>query len=228
MMMYAVGLGPGDPDYITVKAIDILKRSDTIFVPGSSPDRSISRNIIMDLARMHNFSSGKEIVDLEFPMTRNHELNRRSWEKNVKMILESVASGRIVSYATLGNPTLYSTFGNILDDLRRHGVEIAFIAGVSSIDACSSIAGINLARGDESIAIITYSDFLKQNRIDFDTVIIMKVPGGSTVLEEIKRRFPEFKSSTYLRRCTMPQQIIMDRAGGDEDDYFSMVILRRY
>ena len=209
-----------------MKAVNVLKQSDIIFVPGSSADRSISKNIIRDLAERHGFSD-TETVDLEFPMTRDREFNRMAWERNVSMIIGAVSSGKTVSYAVLGNPTLYSTFSIILEDVRKQGVEVVFVAGVSSLDACSSVAGMNLAKGDESIAIITYNDFMKRQRLDFDTVIIMKVPGGSPMIEEARRRFPEFRSCVYARRCTMPQQIIRDQPGEDQADYFSMIILRR-
>jgi len=227
MMIHVVGLGPGDPDYVTVKAIETLRSSDVIFVPGSSSDRSISRRLISDLAARHGFPVHQEIIDLEFPMTRDRDLNQRAWRSNVSRIADAVSSGKKVSYAVLGNPTFYSTFSNILDSIRGMGIEIRFVAGVSSLDACSSVAGMNLAKGDESIAILTYSDFLRRESLDFDTVIVIKVPTGSSAIREARNRFPGFSASVYARRCTMPDQLIAESPGDDAGDYFSMLILRR-
>lgn len=226
-MMHVVGLGPGDPDYITVKAIDTLRNSDIIFAPGSSRERSISRGLISELANRHAFPSSQEIIDLEFPMTRDKNLNQQAWRNNMSRIAEAVTFGMKVSYAVLGNPTFYSTFSNILDGIRSMGIEIRFIAGVSSLDACSSVAGINLAKGDESVAILTYTDFMKRGPLDFDTVIVIKVPSGSSAIKEVRDRLPGFPFSVYARRCTMTNELISDSPGDDKGDYFSMIILRR-
>ena len=227
MMMHVVGLGPGDPDYVTVKAIKTLKSSNIIFVPSSTSDRSISHRLISDLEQRHAFPRDQEIIDLEFPMTRNRDLNRRAWEANVSRIVEAVISGRKVSYAVLGNPTFYSTFSNIMDKVRSRNIEIRFIAGVSSLDACSSIAGINLAKGDESVVILTYTDFMRRKSFDFDTVIVMKVPSGSSAIKQARDHLPDFSLSTYARRCTMPDEMIVHSLRDDKGDYFSMLILRR-
>ncbi|BAB60087.1 precorrin-2 c20-methyltransferase [Thermoplasma volcanium GSS1] len=229
MKLYVVGLGPGDPSLVTLKALDTVLKSDIIYVPCSGGEHRIARSILEKLFAGKNEGSLPQVKDLEFPMTRDHNYNKSFLEKNVAEIISDLAKHKILSYAVIGSPTFYSTFGKIKQMLEEKGVSIEYVPGVNSVDACSARSSINIASGDDSVLVTTYRKLLEIGSFEkYDTVVIMKVPTGSFSLERIRNLMGDGMKYIYARRCTMDSEFITEKAGNEDGDYFSLVIARRY
>ncbi|MEM0141692.1 MAG: precorrin-2 C(20)-methyltransferase [Thermoplasmatales archaeon] len=223
-----VGLGPGSVDHVTLKALQVLRESEIIYVPISGGENKIARRIVEELMHRYTFIEHSEIIELEFPMTRNREYNKIHWEKSIEDIFNSFLNHSYISYAVLGSPIFFSTFNHISSDLRKKGVNIRYIPGMNSVDACAALASIQIGHGNDAILTTTYSRIFNFEKIgEYDTIILLKVPEGSSAISKIRERFPDFKSVTYSRRCTMVNQQITAEPGDDEGDYFSMIIMRR-
>lgn len=148
---YGIGVGPGDPELITVKAINILKKVNVVCVP--EKDRK-GKSLALDIARAY-LPEGVEIVFLNFPMTCDHDILQKCWEEAANTIADRLALGIDVAYLTLGDPALYSTYGYVKDKLRSWypDLKVCTVPGISSVSAAAARVNEVLASGSEALLI---------------------------------------------------------------------------
>lgn len=228
--LYGVGVGPGDPELITLKAQRILSQVSVIFVPRKdAKHESYARSIISRLVE----NSNQRIVDLVFPMQKG--TLKPYWEEAVEKIWQHLALGKDCAFVTEGDALLYGTFTYILSifQARHPEVTVEVIPGISSINAASARALLPLAISGERVAIIpaTYEDeALRETLESFDTVVLLKV---NTVFDRILDVLEEMKLADrciYIRRCTTKDEEIVRnirKLRGQELDYLSLLIVRR-
>lgn len=177
---YGVGVGPGEPELITLKALKVLQKAGTIFAPKAKmKGDSLAREIVEKV-----LGEEKEIIELEFPMTGNEKDLRERYRWSAGLILQKIGQkigeGKEVAYVTLGDPLLYSTYIYLLNALREAAPELTIetIPGIPAYSAMAARFSYSLAERDERISICTVSKDLKELReviTKNDTVVIMKV-----------------------------------------------------
>lgn len=151
--LYGLGVGPGDPELLTLKAARILGRVDAVLAASSTKnDYSLS----LDIVRPH-LRPGVEVIRLGFPMTRDREVLESAWEKNAALAADILKSGRDAAFITLGDPLLYSTFGYLLPRLRATLPEagVSIVPGITSFQAAAAAAGEVLAESGENLLILS-------------------------------------------------------------------------
>ena len=172
-----VGCGPGDPELLTVKAVNAIKNADVIMCPTSKEGKpSIALSIVSSLI---DHDKKPEIVNLVFPMTKDKEILENTWQKNSQIIAESVFSGKKVVYLTVGDPYLYSTWIYLHRELSvtHPNINITVIPGIVSMFTFASKIGISLAEGAEKMAVIpSCYDLSKVKEIakNCDTMVFLK------------------------------------------------------
>src|SRR4030042_2555272 len=115
-IFYGVGVGPGDPELITLKAINIIKKADVIFAPKTDKnDKSIALNIVRQY-----LNDSTEIIIQTFPMTNERIKKEDALEKNKNEILDFLKKGKSVVFLTLGDPMIYSTYIYIHKLVKKH------------------------------------------------------------------------------------------------------------
>ncbi len=236
--LIGIGVGPGDPDLLTVKAVKAIQNADIIMCPASKEDRpSIALSVVSSII---DKSKNQEIVKLIFPMTKDKDVLEATWKKNAKIMAEKVLLGKNVVYLTVGDPYLYSTWIYMHKDLKENypDMEISVIPGIVSIFTFASKVGISIAEGSEKVAIIPscydlssvkeiakYSEtmvFLKDGRY-FDQVI--------TVLKEAG--FPDDSIFAIGQDLGTENEIIRKLTLGEVNDgtlttkYFSILVVKR-
>ncbi len=236
--LIGIGVGPGDPDLLTVKAVKAIQNADIIMCPASKEDRpSIALSVVSSLI---DKSKNQEIVKLIFPMTKDKDVLEATWKKNAKIMAEKVLLEKNVVYLTVGDPYLYSTWIYMHKDLKENypDMEISVIPGIVSIFTFASKVGISIAEGAEKVAIIPscydlssvkeiakYSEtmvFLKDGRY-FDQVI--------TVLKEAG--FPDDSIFAIGQDLGTENEIIRKLTLGEVNDgtlttkYFSILVVKR-
>jgi len=236
--LIGIGVGPGDPDLLTVKAVKAIHNADIIMCPASKEDRpSIALSVVSSII---DKSKNQEIVKLIFPMTKDKDVLEATWKKNAKIMAEKVLLGKNVVYLTVGDPYLYSTWIYMHKDLKENypDMEISVIPGIVSIFTFASKVGISIAEGSEKVAIIPscydlssvkeiakYSEtmvFLKDGRY-FDQVI--------TVLKEAG--FPDDSIFAIGQDLGTENEIIRKLTLGEVNDgtlttkYFSILVVKR-
>lgn len=231
--LYGVGVGPGDPDLITVKAVKILRSVATIAIPRPS---KYAESVAWRSAAAHvEENADQERLFLTFPMTKDPAVLAPAWEEACQAIAERLADGRDVAFVTQGDPMVYSTFIYLYEDLRTRlpGLEVEIVPGVSSISAGPAVCGVPLADGQERVAILpaTYgTEDLRRILRDFDSVVLMKV--ASKMPEVVAALAAEglLGCATYIERATgSGQRIVRDLESLTQERcvYFSMVFVHK-
>jgi precorrin-2/cobalt-factor-2 C20-methyltransferase len=241
------GVGPGDPELMTVRAVTVIQQTDILCVPkGKEAGSSLALSIAAKAINL----DGKEIIEAYFPMkkTRKERSGVRGegsgdksdknlesqWNETVQRITSRLEKGRDVVFLTLGDPMIYSTFFYLYDRLKEAlpDLNIEIIPGVSSINASAARASVSLGLANEKIAILpaNYMEDLKDTLKVFDTVVLMKV---NKVWSEIIQLFTDMdiiEKSVFISRATMEDEQIIHNIRDvqkDELNYFSMVIVRK-
>jgi precorrin-2/cobalt-factor-2 C20-methyltransferase len=230
--IYAVGVGPGDPELLTRKAERIIRQTPVICTPtGQADAASYALSIVEELLDR----SRQEIIVQLFPMSKDEQVLQGFWESAAAEVLAKIDAGLDVAFITIGDPLLYSTFLYLYRIFRerRPDVPIEIVPGISSINAAAAAAGIPLGMAGERIAILpaTYADAeLRRTLSAFDTVVLMKV---SRVFDRVYALLSELgleKNSAFIRRVGSAQEeVVFDLAtlAGKPLDYLSMLIVTR-
>jgi precorrin-2/cobalt-factor-2 C20-methyltransferase len=151
--LYGVGVGPGAPDLLTLRAVGVLS-SVRVILAAASPKNDDS--LALSIASPH-LPEDIEIVRLDFPMTRNQTLLHAAWRRNARTVLDILMQGGNAAFLTLGDPLIYSTFGYLyrtLLDLDPE-VDIRIVPGITSFQEAAAKSGAVLCEGNENLAIIS-------------------------------------------------------------------------
>jgi precorrin-2/cobalt-factor-2 C20-methyltransferase len=244
--LYVIGIGPGDPELMTVKAVRVLKEVPCIIVPkGREAGSSLALSIVQKALKL----DGKEIVEAYFPMKKTrgqgpggrvqgNEVSEREleaqWDKIVEDVLNRSDRGIDAAFITIGDPGIYSTFFYLYDRLleRRPSLSIEIVPGISSINASAARAGISLGLGNERIAILpaNYLDGLQETLEKFDTIVLMKVNKVFDTVKDVLIKMELASKAVYVARAGMDdEKVFKDIRQVKEEDlnYFSLMIVRK-
>ena len=174
--LYGIGVGPGDPELITLKAVRALQGVDVVFTAASTGNRY---SIAVEIVSPH-LKDGIPIVRLDFPMTRDPESLNRAWRANAETVRETLCEGKNAALITLGDPMTYSTFGYLMRTLKEESPEAAIriIPGITSYQAGAAAAGRVLAEGEESFTVVSGAmgpQKLREAVEHTDNVVVLKV-----------------------------------------------------
>jgi precorrin-2/cobalt-factor-2 C20-methyltransferase len=231
--LYGVGVGPGAPDLMTLRAIETLKRTHVLALPRSSDyGASMAWRIIEPVVGK---IPGQERLFLTFPMSKDPVRLRAAWDLAFSRIGERLERGLSVAFATEGDPSLYSTFEYLQREapLRWPGIRVEVVPGVSSLAAVPAVTGVPLADGLERIAIIPANygvDDLVATLNAFDTTILMKIGSEMPKVVQALERTGLTEKAVYVAKATMREQrIVRDirQVQGERGDCFAMVVVTR-
>lgn len=231
--LYGVGVGPGAPDLITLRALNVLKQAQVLALPRSSDyGESMAWKILNPTL---GEIPGQERMFLTFPMNKDPERLRPAWDAAFVAIGERLERGLSVAFATEGDPSLFSTFIYLHREapLRWPGIRIEVVPGVSSITAVPSVTGIPLADGQERIAILPANygvEDLNQVLEMFDTVILMKMGAEIPKVVDALERQGLVDRAVYVSKATMAEErIVRDirTIQTERGDCFAMMIVSR-
>jgi precorrin-2/cobalt-factor-2 C20-methyltransferase len=229
--LYGVGVGPGDPELITLKAQRILSQVAKIFIPKKSKEsKSYAKSIIAGF-----IGDDQQVVELVLPMLRDKKQLAAYWQQAAATIWRYLKKGEDCAFVNLGDPLLYGTFVHIMETLRKSHpeVEVEVIPGITSISAAAARAVVPLASNDERIAIISgnrEARVIRETIANFDTVVFMKMNNVFDKLLTILEELDLAKKCVYVRRgTTQEEEIVRDisQLKGTKVDYFSLLILRK-
>lgn len=230
--LIAVGVGPGDPELITVKGVRALREADIVIAPTADPGSpSIARGIVRDLVdpkRQH-------VIEQVYPMQRDAAGLEEAWAASAREVAALVSEGLTVAFVTLGDPSLYSTFRYLHRHLRRSHPEVPveIVPGVSSIHAAAALADFPLALGDERLAILPATceeERLRSALEEFDTVVLMKVSRVFPRLKALLAAAGLKEKAVYVRRVGLPEQTVvrdLDAVTEGDLDYLSLILVRK-
>ena len=226
---YGIGVGPGDPDLLTIKAINALKKIDVLIAPKTEKK---SDSVALSIAEPH-LKSDAEIIFRTFPMIRDFAASTEVFEAHRDEILKLLRGGKNVGFATLGDPMFFSTYIYIFRLLEPCGVKIVTIPGVPAFLAIAAQIGRPVAFGNDILTIIPAT-------ADLDAIKTSLDRADSTVLMKVYKNFPEIvdalKSRDLLADAVLvsrsgldDEKIITDLAAHKDDrlNYLSTILTRR-
>lgn len=202
-MLIGVGLGPGDPELLTLKAVDILKRSDIVFVPGR-----LAAELVEPYAEPHL---------LEFPMTKDKMVLQSYWEENAELVAGYAKDG-LAAFGLIGDPNFFSTFTHLRRMIQEHHPDITIetVPGISSITAFAARANIQV---DSSFTVSDGSPVTDRIRL--------KARRPAQIISELKSE--GFDDFVLAQRLFSRNEEITDNIDEmpEKGDYFSIIHARR-
>ena len=229
--LYGVGVGPGDPELLTLKALRILEKVPVVCAPQSETSQE---SYALDIVRQFLVEGKQEILRIPFP-TDDAEGAASVWRDAADTLGEHLLQGKDVAFITEGDPMLYSTFAYVLESVctQYPGVPVEIIPGVSSVMAAAASAGVPLVTHGQRLAILpaVYGiDDLSEAISSYDTIVLMKV--NRTLLQALANleQLGLAGKGIYVRRASTAREEVVTDLGrlSDEDlDYFSLLIIKR-
>lgn len=236
--LYLVGVGPGDPELMTCKAVRILRDCAVWIAPKASETGSSSA---VAIAAGQVELNGREVLELHFPMikvrlgmAREPEL-LRGWRQAAAAVLSHLRQGRDVAFPTLGDPSFYSTAFYLLATLQEmaNDLEVTVVPGVPAMAACAADVCLPLGLGDDLISVVpaAFDDArLRSVLAGFDTIILMKVHRSLDRIVALLEELGLLDRSVLIERCGLDgQRIYRDarQALGRDLHYFSTLLVRK-
>lgn len=227
-VLYGVGVGPGDPELLTIKATKVIQQSDVIIVPKAGANRN---STALTIAKPY-INKQTKLLELVFPMAYDQQELSDAWLANKQTISRLLDEGKRVTFLTLGDPMLYSTFIYLHRLLKDH-YTIEVIPGVTSFCAVSSCVQLPLAEADETLCIIPATAPLEQIKnllAHSDNVVIMKASRNNKELLNQLQKQQMLDDAVLVSCCGMEgQRIIHDlKAMGEQRlNYFSTILAKK-
>ncbi len=215
--LVGIGVGPGDPELLTLKAVRLIAASAVVFCPAARNGAGRAERI------GGSYLEDKLVVRLDLEMGADQQT---ALDRAAETVEEQMA-GRDAVFLTEGDPTLYSTFGLLVEALRqrRSRIEVAFIPGVTSITAAAAAAGTVLAQGDDSLVVIPGTDagMLEDAAATYDRIVVIKPSAGG---QELTRRLQSCTSETTMvaEASSSGQLIARDMGSVGALPYFSILL----
>lgn len=221
---YGVGVGPGDPELMTLKACRLIRENDVIAVPGKVPQDAVAYKIavqaVPELAE-------KELVPVYMPMVKDSDLIIKSHAEAAALIESYLDSSRNVVYLTLGDSTIYCTFSYIQHILEADGYEVELVSGIPSFCAAAARLGVSLTEWNESLHVMPALHNTHEGALEWP---------GNYVLMKSASKIPEvnkmLSASGYdviaAENCSMENEKLYRSVDEIPDDagYFTLIIAK--
>ena len=222
-VLYGIGVGPGDPELMTLKAVRLLKEADLIAAPGQDVRETAAFRIAVQSVPE---IAEKELLPVELPMVMDREVLEEAHRAGAKLLEDHLAAGKKIAFITLGDPTVYSTFSYLERKVRADGFRTEYVSGVTSFCAAAAALRVPLAEWQEPVHIIPA---VPKRPVDL-------LYPGNCVLMKSGRRMKEVKE--YLREqdraawmgvnVGMPDETLYRSLEEmpDEAGYFALIIAK--
>lgn len=229
--LYGIGVGPGDPELIPVKAVRILETVHVVFAAASSQK---SRSLALNVARPH-IPASTPIQMLPFPMSKDQAEVQNAWEMNTRTIIEALRQGRDAAFLTLGDSMTYSTYSHILNYMKKLAPEIPVVTipGISSFQASAARLNTPLVEGDESLLVLSGIDGVNRYRELcglVENIVFLKAYRNIADIVSALEDTGRISNSSGIRNCGLPEEeMIIDVRDLREKspDYWTLIIAKQ-
>ena len=224
--LYGVGVGPGDPELLTLKALRLIRENPVIAVPGEDIQASVAYQIVKGA---YEALDEKTLLPVAMPMTKDPAVLEANHEKAAGDVEAYLGQGKNVVFLTLGDPTVYSTYLYVHKRILARGYEAEIVSGITSFCAVAARLNMGLVERDEPLHVIpaTYqADGMDQ---------VLKLP-GTKVLMKTGRKMAQVRESiqksgqqaVMIENCGMPGERIFEGAENipEKSGFYSLIIVK--
>ncbi len=224
--LIGIGVGPGDTELLTMKAVKALKTVPVVFSPKSSKEKeSIALSIVKPVLEERKDYKRLMLVEPIFPMIEDKDELEKIWTSASEMIAQYLDSGRDVAFITLGDTSIFSTYSYVQKKLIDR-YEIETIPGITSFTACAAAKNKALVEQNDILTIVPKIDDRLDEILEYsDSVVLMKASRNTTELEatiEAKNRPKEIYS---VQNCTRENEKIIE-GFSNEKPYLTTTIIQ--
>lgn len=225
-ILYGVGVGPGDPELMTIKALKAIKECEYIALPVSKNAHKKEITAYQIAEKAYPDIDKKMILLLSMPMTKNQDCLDAAHAESAAMVCEELKKGHSVAFLTLGDVSVYSTFLYVQKLVEREGYETCLVPGVPSFCAVAATLRTGLGEKGEEIHILPGSYDIREGMKLSGTKILMK--SGSKIAQ-VKEELRQYDGSVQMvMNCGMEgEQIYRSLEEIPEDaGYYSLIIVK--
>jgi len=224
--LYGLGVGPGDPELITLKALRLLRSVPVVAFPAPEHGDSLARSIIAE-----HLPGGQTEIAIRMPMLVERFPAQEIYDRAAVEIGAHLEAGRDVAVLCEGDPFFYGSFMYLFGRMaERFPVQV--VPGVSSLTACAATSGAALAARNDVLTVIPAPlppERLRDLLARTDAAAIMKLGRHFTKVRDVLNELGFSAHARYVERATMSNQRLLplDEVDPDTVPYFSMVLVHR-
>lgn len=221
---YCVGVGPGDPELMTLKAVRLIKENDVIAVPGREARDSVVYKIA---AQSVPELADKELVPVDMPMIKDRDRLKEEHRKAAELLKTYLDQGKNVVYLTLGDPTVYCTFSYLQHILEAEGYPVVLISGVPSFCAAAARLNLPLTEWDETLRVVPALHQIGGSLDVEGTYVLMKSASHMKEVKELIRS--SGREAAAVLNCGMEGELVCRSLDEIPDDagYYSLIISKQ-
>lgn len=223
-ILYGLGVGPGDPELLTVKAVRLLREADVIAVPDKGSGEKTALRIVRD------YIGDKPVLPCGTPMIRDQEALDAAHEAIADRLCALLNQGKTVAFITLGDPTVYSTYMYVHRRVVDRGYPAELVPGVPSFCAAAARLGTSLCERSERLMVVPASYEGVEACLEADAnFVFMKAGRELGALRERLAAAGLLDRASLVANCGMEDEVVCPRLGelGEDTGYFSLVIVKR-
>ena len=227
--LYGIGVGPGNPDLMTLRAKELLEKAQVIAYPVKKlGEEGVALNIISQRVDV----KGKEVVELLFSMNPDDEVRKKCRAEAMEKICGLLDQGKDIAMVTLGDVAVYSTYMYIDRDIQARGYETEVVPGIPSFCHGAALARLPLMIGEESVAVVSLAKRNNENAekvLDaVDNLVIMKAFASiPAIVEMLKARNIPLENATVMSNVGMSDEYIGPLDPSREYGYFTTVLIKK-
>ncbi len=229
--LVGIGVGPGDPELLTIKGLHALREADEVFVPvGDTGEIGRAEAVVKEYLG----EDAARVRRLLFALSDDAEARARNWTNAAQEVAETLRRGANCAFATIGDPNLYSTFTYLVRAVREMltEVEVDTVPGIMAMQDLASRSGTVLAVGDERLSLLPFTagkSELRSALDGFETVVCYKGGGRLDEVLEVAREAGRLEDGIYGSWLGMEGGEIapLPEMLGREGTYLSTIIFTR-
>lgn len=221
--LYSVGVGPGDPELMTLKAVKIIRNCQVLVLPAESKEKCVAYQIVRQAIPE---IEDKTTVCLVMPMTKDKDRLEKSHREGTQKVAEVLDAGKNAAFLTLGDPTVYATSMYIHQRIAGMGYRTSIVSGVPSFCAAAAKLGVSLGEKQEQIHIIPAS---------YDVEAAIQLP-GTKILMKAGKKMPVVRQcviehhgwAAMVENCGMAEEHLWINAEDmpEHPGYYTLVIVK--
>ncbi len=222
-ILYGAGVGPGDPELMTLKAVRLIRENEVIALPGPDARETVAYQIavqaVPELAE-------KNLLSVDMPMTHDKEEMNRNHQKAADIIEAYLKEGKNVVFLTLGDPTIYSTYLYVQKHILNRGYQTELVSGITSFCAAAARTGTSLVEWDEQLHILPAVHKLNSDLSLPGNYVLMKSGRKMQQVKEILKS--SGRDVVMVENCGMANEHIYRSTDEIPDDagYYSLIIAK--
>ena len=222
-ILYGLGVGPGDPELLTLKALRLIRENPVIAVPGNDIKASVAYQIVKGA---YPKLDEKELIPVAMPMTKDRAVLEDNHNKAADAVESYLKQGKNVVFLTLGDPTIYSTYLYVHKRILERGYQAEIVSGITSFCAAAARLNISLSEWNEQLHIVPAVHRLDSDLSESGNYILMKSGKKMNQVKEILAKSD--RDVLMVENCGMPEEHIYRSVEEIPDDagYYSLIIAK--